>query len=144
MILTLKVPGPPVGKQRARTFTHRQSGRIVSMTPRKTATQESYIKALFVHKYPGHVPFVGALELELVISLPIPKSASKTRAKDMRWQRVLPVKKPDCSNVLKLVEDALNGLAYKDDAQIVDEHVTKQYSDTPGVEVKIIEIGAEV
>ena len=35
------------------------------------------------------------------------------------------VQKPDADNVAKLVLDALNGIAYEDDAQVNDMHVTK-------------------
>ena len=143
MTLSLVVPGSPVGKGRARTFYHRQARRIVSMTPHKTAAFEGYIRALFAQKYPDHVPLEGPVEMDVLIYFPIPKSASKAKARDMRWQRILPTKRPDCTNVLKAVEDALNGLAYRDDAQIVMETVIKQYDDQPRIEVKVRPFGEE-
>lgn len=52
---------------------------------------------------------------------------------------IMPTKKPDCDNVAKMICDALNGLAYKDDAQIVNLNVLKAYtSDVPFVAVTII------
>jgi len=39
--------------------------------------------------------------------------------------------------VLKIIADALNGIAYKDDSQIVKADITKIYSDEPKVEVEI-------
>lgn len=47
-----------------------------------------------------------------------------------------PTTKPDVSNVIKGVEDALNGVWYKDDSQIVAYgKVGKWYSDMPRVEI---------
>lgn len=45
-------------------------------------------------------------------------------------------KKPDLSNLTKLIEDALTGIIYHDDSQIVESHLYKQYGD-PCVKVKI-------
>jgi Holliday junction resolvase RusA-like endonuclease len=50
-----------------------------------------------------------------------------------------PIKKPDASNVLKSVEDAMNGVVYKDDSQIVNIHVSKVYSSVSGVDVCVKE-----
>ena len=44
----------------------------------------------------------------------------------------------------KIVSDALNEMAYKDDCQIVDARVIKRYSDNPRVEVEITELTPEV
>ena len=43
---------------------------------------------------------------------------------------ILPAKKPDTDNISK-IKDALNGVLYKDDAQVTDDHVIKFYSDRP-------------
>ena len=43
----------------------------------------------------------------------------------------------------KIICDALNGIAYRDDAQIVDALVRKFYSDTPRVIVEISDIPYE-
>jgi Holliday junction resolvase RusA-like endonuclease len=68
------------------------------------------------------------LQMAIEISLPRPKSLPK---------RVLfPVKKPDCSNVQKGIEDALEGIAYEADQQLVDVTVRKRYG-VPGVTVEI-------
>lgn len=48
--------------------------------------------------------------------------------------------KPDADNLAKAVLDALNGLVYDDDAQVVDLSVTKCYEETEGVRVYIEEI----
>ena len=47
--------------------------------------------------------------------------------------KILPTKKPDCDNIAKIICDALNGVAYDDDKQIVALKVTKIYSAEPRV-----------
>ena len=50
---------------------------------------------------------------------------------------IRPAKKPDIDNVIKSILDALNGVAYHDDTQVVAVFAEKYYSDTPRVEVEI-------
>ena len=42
-----------------------------------------------------------------------------------------PTKKPDADNVVKIICDSLNKIAYYDDAQIVDVYFHKYYSENP-------------
>ena len=42
--------------------------------------------------------------------------------------KIRPVTKPDTDNILKIVKDALNGVLWKDDAQVVSDKVEKFYS----------------
>ncbi len=137
--LTFIVPGPPIGKQRARTFRHKQSGRIISMTPSKTVNYEALIKQTFAAKYPGHVPIEGPVSIGICIGL----EASKAMAKKIERVGYLgaprPTKRPDGDNVLKIIGDALNGLAYRDDALIVHGEFDKVYTRKPAVSVVISE-----
>ena len=60
---------------------------------------------------------------------------------------MLPTKKPDVDNIIKIILDSLNGLAYKDDAQIVARTCQKLYvndDNEPRVEVKIEKIVEEI
>jgi Holliday junction resolvase RusA-like endonuclease len=50
-----------------------------------------------------------------------------------------PVKKPDADNIAKIICDALNGIAYRDDTQIISLKVLKIYDKGSGVQVKIKE-----
>jgi Holliday junction resolvase RusA-like endonuclease len=54
--------------------------------------------------------------------------------------QIRPIKKPDNSNLLKMAEDALNGIYFIDDAQIVSHSIEKFFSDTPRTEVEISEV----
>jgi len=49
-------------------------------------------------------------------------------------------KKPDLENCGKNLLDHLTGLIYRDDAQVCELHLFKQYSDQPGVEIEIVEL----
>ena len=48
-----------------------------------------------------------------------------------------PTKKPDADNIGKIVADALNGVAYQDDAQIILLQIRKTYSEEPRVVVTV-------
>lgn len=50
---------------------------------------------------------------------------------------IRPTKKPDNDNIVKVVEDALNDVAYKDDKNIVDCVVQKYYSEQPQIIVEM-------
>ena len=50
---------------------------------------------------------------------------------------IVPTKKPDFDNIQKIICDALNGVAYHDDSQIVKADIEKVYSTTPHVEVNV-------
>ena len=58
----------------------------------------------------------------------------------MLEKKIRPTKKPDWDNVGKVICDSLNGIAYRDDAQVVDSMVRKFYSEDPKVVVTIEEI----
>lgn len=49
--------------------------------------------------------------------------------------------KPDVLKCMRLLEDALTGMIYIDDAQIIDEHMTKHWTtDAPGIRVEVEEL----
>ena len=131
------VMGDPKGKQRARqTF---QGGKVRSYTPAQTVQYEKRIAWVCKNALRGSGYAAGTpLCAEIWCYMPIPKSASKSLAERLNgeWH----TKKPDGSNILKSVEDALNQLAYEDDAQIAAIHVYKVYDLCPRVEVKITEL----
>ena len=58
----------------------------------------------------------------------------------MLQNKVRPTKKPDIDNIIKAVLDALNGIAYKDDTQVVQVMAQKKYADKAFVEVAICEL----
>ena len=124
------IPGEPVGKARARVT------RWGTYTPEKTKKYEELIRV--VAKQASDFFYVDAPLLIVVKAYyAIPKSANKASRYEMLTGLKRPTKKPDVDNVLKSVCDALNGVYYKDDSQIVAAYVFKYYDAEPRVEVKI-------
>lgn len=138
MKVTFFVPGEPRGKGRPRF--NRSAG--AAYTDRETKAYEETIVAFFRKSYGGfRYPDTAFLSVSVTALLPIPKSATKAQRAAMAAGETLPSRKPDVDNVQKVVLDALNGVAYKDDARVVDLHGYKRYSITPGLLVEIEEIG---
>lgn len=138
MPVKFEVLGVPVGKGRPRFST--QGGFVRAITPEKTANYEALVKLSYQQKYAGCM-FDKDIPLRAIIRafFPIPKSASKKKREEMLCGRVMHTHKPDCDNIAKTILDALNGIAYYDDSQIVQIHVEKYYSDQPRVEITIKE-----
>jgi Holliday junction resolvase RusA-like endonuclease len=134
-MIKLLIPGQPCAKQRPRVCKEH------TYTPAKTVNYETFVKELYViGNYAKQLE--GALQMTVTACFSIPKSTSKKDAALMCAGRIRPTKKPDWDNIGKIISDALNGLAYHDDSQIVSATVEKWYSNNPRVEVEIQEIGA--
>ena len=110
-------------------------------TPAKTVNYETLVKQLYIVEHHNR-QLDGPLSMTVRAYFQIPKSASQRKATEMQEGKIRPTTKPDWDNVGKIISDALNGLAYRDDSQIVRATVEKYYSDEPRVEVEIQEIGA--
>ncbi len=137
MIVRFDVPGEPRGKGRPR-FT--RDGH--TYTDRETVAYERKIAACYRAAYKGYFfPPTAILSLDVTIILPIPQSASKVRQAAMAERRILPTRKPDVDNVFKAVLDALNGVAYKDDARVQVLSGRKYYGREPGLVIEIQEVG---
>ncbi len=54
---------------------------------------------------------------------------------------ILPTKRPDADNIIKIILDALNGSIYHDDAQICNIYFTKKYAEKSETKVLIKTIG---
>lgn len=80
------------------------------------------------------------LRVEVTAYYMVPASCTRKRRADMLSGKLRPLKKPDADNVAKAVLDALNGVAYKDDAQVVELLVTKQWSEINLTTVRIEEL----
>lgn len=134
------VPGKPQGKARARTFYNPRTGKHNSITPDQTVLYENLIKTMYIRAAHG-TRFSGELpvSLHIVAQFLPPKSTSKKKKEMMLSGQILPMKKPDLDNILKAVADALNGVAYHDDVQVLDMHITKIYGVQEGLEVIVEE-----
>jgi Holliday junction resolvase RusA-like endonuclease len=75
--------------------------------------------------------------LEILAYFRIPGSKSKKLQERMRSGLVRPMKTPDVDNVMKSVQDGLNGIAYRDDRQIITASISKFYDDNPRLVVSL-------
>lgn len=133
-----QVPGKPHGKARARTFYNKTVGKHMSMTPDNTVLYENLIKEQFLNCADGfYIERGEPVTLRIIARFLPPKSVSKKKQREMIEGDVLPLKKPDMDNIIKVVADALNGVAYHDDTQIVSVIAKKVYSAVEGLDVTV-------
>jgi Holliday junction resolvase RusA-like endonuclease len=127
----MTIPGQPVAKGRPRVC------KWGTYTPEKTVNYETLVKELYsINNFPK---LSGQLRMEIKSYFTIPKSASALKRIMMSTGQIRPVKRPDLDNLVKIIADALNTIAYDDDSQIVTAIAEKYYSYLPRVEVNIEE-----
>lgn len=110
----------PVAKARPRVAI--RGGHAHAYTPAKTQEAEWRIRTAFCDTFPGHEPWLGPVTLSITAWLAMPLSIPKKR-RDVAQ----PIRRPDVDNFLKTVLDALNGVAFKDDSQVVTVMCSKRY-----------------
>ena len=136
MTCDFEIEGKPVGKGRPRF--KRMGNFVQTYTPEKTADYEKLVRLNFQNA--GGVITEKPVRVEIVAFFAPPKTTRKKDKIEMLANRILPMKKPDVDNIAKIVLDALNQIAYKDDSQVIELIVKKKYAAEAKVLVHIEEI----
>lgn len=119
--------GAPRGKERPRGT---KSGHFY--TAAKTRDYEMMLRTAALEVMEGKNPLDCALHMDLRLVMPIAQSWPKKKQLAARTGELLPTKKPDLDNMMKMI-DALNMVVWVDDSQIISTNILKIYGDKPGL-----------
>lgn len=75
-------------------------------------------------------PFENAVSVRIVFNI--------KKAKTSKLEK--PTMRPDLDNCLKSVLDGLNGVAYKDDCQVLEIYTGKKFAVSDSIEITVSEI----
>lgn len=134
--ISFRVPGEPVPKGRPRFSTR---GHHV-WTPAKTAAYENVVRweakraALLVE----WVVCPGAVEVEIALSFVPPPSWRKAQKQRAIAGEHHHTSRPDADNGGKSILDALNGILYADDSQVVRLSISKAWGGEAYADVRVI------
>lgn len=122
-VLHFFVPGKVNGAQRHRAQL--RGGHIHMHRTNKEISNSQAVRDCFVQAYPDFALWEGPVAVMIEARVMPPKSA---------WPGKECLVKPDWDNIGKLVCDALNRVAYRDDSQIDSGTVRKRYCEPGEVE----------
>lgn len=75
----------------------------------------------------GFLLLDGPLSLGIIVYLPKPKSVKREH----------PTVRPDLTKLVRGIEDALTGIVWRDDAQVVEQFLAKRYGEPARVEIAV-------
>ena len=135
--LKLVIPGEPCAQARPRFST--KGGFVRAYDPEKSRNYKAYIKYIASQEVQkvGWKVTEQPIEVSIRAFMQIPKSKPKKFKMAALDGKLRPTKKPDVDNIFKAVTDALNGIAYADDKQIVKAAQSKWYAEEPRMEVSV-------
>jgi Holliday junction resolvase RusA-like endonuclease len=137
MILRFTITLPPKAQKRDRIgsraghgFSYKDKGQRLE--------EDKLITLMYQHRPPR--PLEGPLILSVNAFLPIPQSKSKKWKAEALAGTVRPTTKPDCSNLVKNLEDVMNGVFFRDDCQLVGLGISKFYGEPARWEISLREV----
>lgn len=140
--VAFSIPGEPKGKGRPRAHARivmkdDEPTAVVSMhTPADTVAAEKTIRDLFAKRFPQHRPWSGGVMIKFTAVFQTPSSFNRALKAAAAEGRLYCTRKPDKDNIEKLIVDALNGLAWVDDSQVMGGGV-KRYGSPARVDVEL-------
>ena len=142
MTYTFFVPGLPRPGGSKKAFYIKSLGRAIITDDCNNKDWKTAVK--WAGKEAIKVPIAGAVEIECTFYMPRIKAHYRTGAHVAMLRGDAPLrhtKKPDATKLWRSTEDALTGIAWRDDAQICDQTVRKRYNaDSIGAQITITEL----
>lgn len=137
--VTIVVVGPPVPKGRPRLSTI--NGQARAFTPTKTRRYEDLIRLEAGRVMDGKPQLQGPTCVRIRAFMQTPQAIAKHKVKGPSAEAgvIRPLTKPDVDNFAKVI-DALNGIVWPDDNQVVELTVEKFYSTRPRLELTAVEL----
>lgn len=129
--LEIYIPGKAVPQGRPRFATIGKGVRAYD--PKQSVDYKSWVKhcALEVMGKAGVAIIPRDIPLHMILNVTIVKPASVPK------RRLCPVVKPDLDNIQKTIQDALEGITYQADQQIVSVRAVKRYGACDSVTVTL-------
>lgn len=139
LLLSLFIEGTPIPWS-----THRGSGRTSYSDP-KLISWRDLVRWCVRDVYRG-APSPNAIKIGALFYLPVPPSWSGKRTLEAEHGEIMHTKKPDLTNLIKALEDALQGIVYVGDQQVIGAGpgTGKRYGATPGVMLDVYEMPGRV
>jgi Holliday junction resolvase RusA-like endonuclease len=140
VILDIFIPGIPKPGGSKRAFKHRHTDRIIVTDDAKGNADWKRDVKVFAHMAHPAPPLDGPLAVSVVFIMPRPKwhfGTGGNSGKVKSSAPMHPTTKPDATKLWRSTEDALTGVLWLDDAQVVEQSVKKIYGDTPGAQVTV-------
>ena len=131
----ITIDGKPQPKERPKVYNGH------GITPTRTRQYEQRIAAEWRAK--GFPTLDGPVRLDVEFYFPIPQGWSKKKKEQAKLHYIVPAVRPDLDNLVKIIQDGLNGIAYEDDKQVVMVWSQKLYDDEPRTEVYVQRLSTE-
>lgn len=116
-----------------------RGGYVRVYDPPKVKNFKRVLRSLAVHQY-ARPPLLGPLSVSLTFYRPVQKSISQSERERRLSNESKPVVKPDTDNYIKATLDALNGILWHDDAQIVKITGEKRYSENGKIVITVTQL----
>lgn len=130
-----RAKGRPRAVARAFIGASGQPEAIVNLvTPSETREAEAAIRSAFKRKFPHHKPFTGPVLLRFTAIFETPRSFNRALKAAAASGQLMATRKPDKDNIEKLIVDALNGVAFVDDQQVMGGGM-KRYGSPARIEI---------
>ena len=130
--MQIVIQGKPIAKKRPR-FVRR--GKFVGTYNAQETEEGRWI--LEAKSQVSQCYMEGPVIANMEFIMPMPKSLRKRDVALVEAGRYYHTKKPDLDNMVKFVKDCLNGLAWRDDSQVVKLTATKRYGRDPGTVIEL-------
>lgn len=126
MIQTFTVPGFPIGKQRAKVALRGKHPH--AYTPKKTVEYEKHIRQCAID---AGIKMMERVRVDLLIVIPVRWKRYKTKPDEM----IEPLARPDIDNVAKSFLDAMQGVAFENDKNVLSLKVDLRFNEMKAAKV---------
>ena len=142
MTVSFTVPGIPAPGGSKTPYRNKHTGKVVLVDAGKNNAGWKHRVTVFAQQaMAGRDPLDGPVCLVMGFKMPRPKGhygTGRNAAKLKPWaEHARPIGAPDVTKLVRAAEDALKGIVWHDDAQVVQQFAWKRYDDVPGVEIEV-------
>lgn len=129
------VLGKAIGKPRARVT------RNGTFTPQKGKDYERAVATYAKQAMKFSPPLASPVEVAVVVCFAPEKSWPAWKKAQALAGELAHTSKPDLDNIIKALKDAMNGIVYVDDSQVITLIARKRYGISDAVYVSVLPIG---
>jgi Holliday junction resolvase RusA-like endonuclease len=136
------VPGIPKPGGSKRAFINRKTGRPI-ITEDCKSSRDWRTAVAFAANEQFEYPFAGPLSVHFDFLFLRPRGHFGTGRSAEYLKKsapIYPAVRPDTTKLIRSTEDALKGIAWKDDAQVVTQSACKRYAQRGGAIITVYEI----